>query len=167
MSEETEWLEGVDGDFLVNKAVLRVMPVGSKVLVAERYGTSAWTKTGKITVRLPDNEEKRFFIKCITGKGARALAEGEYHSATAMCAAAPGLVPEPVGWGTYLADSRDCFFYLGEYRDLDLAAAPDPSAFGARVAEFHGNGTSPNGMFGFPVPTTIGIMERTVTWDAS
>ncbi|KAL8672799.1 MAG: hypothetical protein Q9168_002763 [Polycauliona sp. 1 TL-2023] len=28
-------------------------------------------------------------------------------------------------------------------------------------------GRSPNGMFGFPVPTVIGIMERTVKWEKS
>lgn len=84
-----------------------------------------------------------------------------------MTAAAPGLVPEPVGWGTYSASGQEYHFFLGFYHDLDLAAAPDPVTFAARVAEFHSNGTSPTGMFGFPVPTMIGIMERTVTWDKS
>ena len=106
-------------------------------------------------------------LQCITGKGARALAEGEYHSVTAMSAAAPGLVPEAIGWDRYQVDSHEYFFYLGNYHDLDLTTAPDPSLFAARLAEFHSNGTSSNGMFGFPVPTTIGIMERTVTWDTS
>ena len=84
-----------------------------------------------------------------------------------MCAAAPGLVPEPLGWGTYSQDGLECYFFVGNYHDLDLAAAPDPSIFAARVAEFHENGKSPTGMFGFPVPTTIGIMERTVVWQKS
>ncbi|KAK5717438.1 hypothetical protein LTR17_016125 [Elasticomyces elasticus] len=189
MSGEVEWIEEVEGDFLLHKAVLNgmssvpngkeylsrteaglkttVMPMGTKVLTAERYGTSAWARTGKITVLSPENEHKRYFLKCITGKGARALAEGEYHSAAAMTAAAPGLVPEPVGWGTYHAEGLEYFFYLGNYHDLDLAAAPEPGAFAARVAQFHSNGTSPNGMFGFQVPTTIGIMERTVAWESS
>jgi protein-ribulosamine 3-kinase len=105
-------------------------------------------------------------LQLITGKGARALAEGEYYSVMAMSEAAPGLVPDAVGWGQYHVDDLEYFFYLGNYHDLDLDSAPDPKLFAARVAEFHG-GTSPTGMFGFPVPTTIGIMERTVTWDQS
>lgn len=84
-----------------------------------------------------------------------------------MTVAAPGLVPEPVGWGMYTLDGREYYFYVGHYHDLDLSAAPDPIAFAARVAEFHSNGKSPTGMFGFPVPTTIGIMQRTVDWDSS
>ncbi|KAK5716589.1 hypothetical protein LTR15_009480 [Elasticomyces elasticus] len=84
-----------------------------------------------------------------------------------MTAAAPGLVPEAVGWGTYHAEGLEHFFYLGNYHDLDLAAAPEPGTFAARVAQFHSNRTSPNGRFGFAVPTTIGIMERTVAWESS
>ena len=76
-------------------------------------------------------------------------------------------MPEPIGWGSYIADEEKHFFYVGKYHDLDLSAAPDPTAFATRVAEFHSKGKSPNGQFGFPVPTTIGIMERTVTWDSS
>lgn len=105
--------------------------------------------------------------QCIKGQSARALAEGEYYSAKAMTTAAPGLVPEPVGWGTYSADGLEHFFYLGDYHDLDLKTAPDPVALGTRIAEFHSNGESPTGMFGFSCPTTIGIMERRVTWERS
>jgi protein-ribulosamine 3-kinase len=84
-----------------------------------------------------------------------------------MNAAAPGLVPEPVGWGTYSMGGLEYHFFLGNYHDLDLTTAPAPVIFAARVAEIHSNGKSPTGMFGFSVPTTIGIMERTVTWDKS
>ncbi|KAK5731794.1 hypothetical protein LTS12_027220 [Elasticomyces elasticus] len=84
-----------------------------------------------------------------------------------MSAAAPGLVPEPVGWGSYSLNELDYFFYLGNYHDLDLAAVPEASALAAKIAQFHRKGSSPTGMFGFPVKTAIGIMERTVTWNAS
>jgi len=50
---------------------------------------------------------------------------------------------------------------------MDLAAVPDPAEFTAKVAELHQRGKSPTGMFGYPVPTVIGIMERTVTWEKS
>ena len=95
------------------------------------------------------------------------MAEGEYFSASAINAAAPGLAPDPVAWGTYDVGAQEYFFYLSNYHDMDLSAAPDPVTFADRVAEFHGNGKSPTGMFGFPVPTVIGIMERTVIWEKS
>jgi len=50
---------------------------------------------------------------------------------------------------------------------MDLAAAPDPVDFISQVVELHEKGTSPNGMFGFHVPTVCGKMERTVTWEKS
>ena len=50
---------------------------------------------------------------------------------------------------------------------MDLGAAPEPVSFTARIVELHTKGKSPSGMFGFPVPTVIGIMERTVSWEKS
>ena len=107
------------------------------------------------------------FWQSSTGKGARALAEGEYYSASAMNAAAPGIAPEPVGWGSYTIDDKEHYFSVSHYHNMDLTTAPDPSIFAESVATFHRNGTSPNGMFGFPVPTAIGKLERVVTWQKS
>ncbi|KAK5550547.1 hypothetical protein LTR46_011447, partial [Exophiala xenobiotica] len=50
---------------------------------------------------------------------------------------------------------------------MDLSTAPDPVDFAGQIAEMHGQRESPNGMFRFHVPTVIGIMERTVTWEES
>lgn len=105
--------------------------------------------------------------QCAFGKGARALAEGEFHSAVAVNTAVPNLVPEPVGWGEYRVDNIPVYFFLGNFHDMDLSAAPEPVEFTARIADMHRNGKSPTGKFGFTVPTVIGIMERTVTWEAS
>lgn len=102
----------------------------------------------------------------MAGKGARALAEGEFHSASAINAAVPELVPRAVGWGEYQVDGLQMFFYLSDFHDLDVSAPPEPVDFISRIAALH-RGTSPNGMFGFPVPTVIGVMERTVTWEKS
>lgn len=104
--------------------------------------------------------------KGITGKGARPLAEGEYHSVSAINAVMPGVVPEPAGWGQYTVGEHKYYFYFGDYYDMDLSTAPDPVEFSTCIAKMH-KGTSPNGMFGFSVPTVIGKMERTVTWERS
>ncbi|KAK5224070.1 hypothetical protein LTR47_010093 [Exophiala xenobiotica] len=150
------------------------MPKGTRVVSAESCGVSAWTKTAKVSVILQGGSRKRYFLKCASGKGARALAEGEFHSASAINTVVTGLVPQAIGWGEYhhAGDSSPhVFFFLGDFHDMEsslsTAAAPDPVAFAQQIAQMHGKGTSPNGMFGFHVPTVIGIMERTVTWEKS
>lgn len=40
-----------------------VMPKGTKVGSAETSGISAWTKTAKVSVVLPDGSPKRYFLK--------------------------------------------------------------------------------------------------------
>lgn len=106
-------------------------------------------------------------MQCATGKGARALVEGEYHSASAIDAVVPNLVPKAVGWGDYFDGDKTVYFFLGDFHDMDFSKAPEPLPFTSQIAEMHRKGVSPTGMFGFPVPTVIGIMERTVTWEKS
>ncbi|KAI4157969.1 MAG: hypothetical protein LQ342_007863 [Letrouitia transgressa] len=50
---------------------------------------------------------------------------------------------------------------------MDFSSAPEPVHFASRIAELHQKGLSPNGMFGFPVPTVLGKLERTVIWEKS
>jgi fructosamine-3-kinase len=90
------------------------------------------------------------------------LTEGEYHSASAIDAVVPGLVPNAVGWGEYQNGEFKVFFYLGDYH---LKAAPDPASFAAQIAELHSKAKSPTRMFGFPVSTVCGMFERTVKWE--
>lgn len=78
-----------------------------------------------------------------------------------------GLVPIPVGWGEYHNGDSQVYFFIGQFHDMDLSTPPEPKSFIAKVAELHSNGKSPNGQFGFPVPTAFGILERTVTWEHS
>ncbi|KAH6680768.1 Fructosamine kinase-domain-containing protein [Halenospora varia] len=143
------------------------MPEGTKVVSAVSYGVSAWTKTGRISVILKDGTRKRYFAKYATRKGAQPLVEGEYHSGAAIDALVSGLVPKPTGWGMFKAGVSEIHFYLGDFIDLDLATAPEPTQFTSLIAELHQKGASPNGMFGFPVATVCGIMERTVEWETS
>ncbi|KAL8768000.1 MAG: hypothetical protein Q9209_005671 [Squamulea sp. 1 TL-2023] len=143
------------------------MPRGTKIVSAESSGTSAWTRTAKISVILQDGTRKRYFLKCATGQGARPLVEGEYHSASAIDSVVPGLVPKAAGWGEYDNGESKVYFFLEDFHDMDLSAAPEPDHFMCQIADLHRKGTSPNGMFGFPVPTALGKMERTVVWEKS
>ncbi|KAH8802638.1 Fructosamine kinase-domain-containing protein [Xylogone sp. PMI_703] len=143
------------------------MPEGTKVVSAEYFGVSAWAKTAKVSVILPDGAKKNYFLKCATGESALPLVEGEYHSATAINSVVPGFVPNAVGYGEYDNGEAQVHFFLGDFHDMDLSTPPDPVDFAARLAELHSKGTSPNGMFGFPVTTVCGRMARTVTWEKS
>jgi hypothetical protein len=40
-----------------------VMPRGTKVVSAESWGVSTWTKTAKVSVILSDGNLKRYFLK--------------------------------------------------------------------------------------------------------
>jgi len=84
MSDTSDWVEGIEGDFHLHNAVVRgklelstlsaslqdyanngstAMPKGTKVTSARRFGDSAWTKTAKIDVTLADGSLKRYFLK--------------------------------------------------------------------------------------------------------
>lgn len=192
MADQTEWLDGVEGNFPIHKAVLDgmyrcfsrirntsslsftdkrelspVMPKGTKVIASESSGISAWTKTAKVSVILPGGTAARYFLKCATGQGARALAEGEFHSANNINSVVPGFVPKAIGWGQYDNEGATTYFFLGVFHDMDFSTPPEPEEIMSIVSELHSRGTSPNGMFGYPVPVVCGRMERTVTWTKS
>lgn len=62
-NQTSERVQGIEGNFPVPAAVLAVLPEGAKVVAGERAGTSAWTKTAKVTVELADGSTKRYFLK--------------------------------------------------------------------------------------------------------
>lgn len=95
------------------------------------------------------------------------MTEGQIHCASAINALVPGLGPKAVGWGEYHNGESRVYFFLGNFHDMELSAAPDPAHFASQIAELYLKGISPNGMFGFPVPTVCGRMERTVNWEKS
>ena len=75
-----------------------------------------------------------------------------------------GLVPTPIGWGKYEQKDPEIYFLLSSFVDMNTNA-PDPEKLAARLADLHHKGTSPNGMFGFPVITYNGALAHTVSWE--
>ncbi|KAI4164977.1 MAG: hypothetical protein LQ342_001253 [Letrouitia transgressa] len=75
------------------------------------------------------------------------------------------LVPRPVAWGTFVQDS-DIHFFLCEFVEMtdDL---PEVQASMKLLAELHKKGVSPNGKFGFQVPTLQGTIPQYTNWHNS
>ena len=97
-----------------------------------------------------------------TGK---AMVSGEFVSMKTLHDTLPYLTPTPYAWGTYAADPNVHFFLCGFVEmDDDL---PDVNALAAGLAELHTKGLSPNGKYGFPVPTLQGTIPQYTEWTDS
>jgi protein-ribulosamine 3-kinase len=95
------------------------------------------------------------------------MMRGEFTAISTIHAILPGLVPKPLGWGKYKAQYPETYFFIEDFIEMDAGGAPEPQQFTARVAELHKKGTSPNGMFGFPVTTCDGKVPHQTGWEKS
>ena len=75
----------------------------------------------------------------------------ELLSMTLIRKTVPDLAPLPIAWGTYAVDS-DIHFYLSSFHDM-TDDIPEIQPLATKVAELHVKGLSPNGKYGFSVPT--------------
>ncbi|KAL9012618.1 MAG: hypothetical protein Q9173_002635 [Seirophora scorigena] len=92
------------------------------------------------------------------------MCQGELESLKAMYAVVPTFIPEVYKWGHL--KSGPAYFVLAEFRQVGQQP-PDPPRFTMRVAELHYNSKSPNGKFGFHVPTFHGNLPTYTDWEAS
>ena len=99
------------------------------------------------------------------GDVGRAMVSGEFASMTALYKTIPDSTPAPVAWGTFATNSN-IHFFLCHFIDM-IDEVPEVQTFVARVAELHIKGISPNGKYGFPVPTYMGQMPQYTTWTDS
>lgn len=99
------------------------------------------------------------------GDVGRAMVSGEFVSMTTMHKTIPDSTPAPIAWGTY-ATNPNIHFFLCHFIDM-IDEVPEVQAFVARVAELHTKGISPNGKYGFPVPTYMGQMPQYTAWTDS
>ena len=97
-----------------------------------------------------------------TGK---AMVSGEFVSMTTLHETLPYLTPLPVAWGTYAADTDVHFFLCGFVEMTD--DLPDVQSLAASLAELHKKGLSPNGKYGFSVPTLQGTVPQYTEWTDS
>ncbi|KAK3634804.1 hypothetical protein LTR56_015085 [Elasticomyces elasticus] len=156
----------VNGDFLIDDGVLATLPQATKILSAQRYGTSAWTVTARIKARLPDGSETRYFLKCASEESGRVMIEGEFHAMSELYKRAPDLVPKPYAWGKYKADHPETYFFLQQYIEMSNCV-PEPNQLCEKLAKLHRTSVSPNGCFGFHITTCQGSIPQSVGWETS
>ncbi|MCJ1381209.1 hypothetical protein MMC17_004318 [Xylographa soralifera] len=93
------------------------------------------------------------------------MLEGEFISITTIEAVVPGLTPETVGSGNFLKNP-EIYFMVVEFLELSQDV-PDSDKFTDLVIKMHLQGISPNGMFGFSIPTCDGPLAHPVKWEIS
>lgn len=93
------------------------------------------------------------------------MVSGEYESMKALYSALPALTPEPIAWGTFAQDDN-IHFFLCEFVDMtdDL---PEVDTSMKMLAELHAKSTSPNGQYGFHVPTLQATVPQFTEWTGS
>ncbi|EFQ88872.1 hypothetical protein PTT_15060 [Pyrenophora teres f. teres 0-1] len=116
-----------------------------------------------------EREENPIYIdrvdpKVLTGKR---MMEGTYESELVYHSYCPSHVPRPIAWGEY-EDEPDTWFYLCEFHDM-VEEVPHPRTFVSIVAGVHkaSMGKSPNGRYGFGVPTHLANVPNNNTWQDS
>jgi len=153
------------GDFLLDHNVIVHFLNGTKVLSADRYGSSAWTITARINVELPNGTPKRYFLKCATEDAGRAMMEGEFWAMTELYKTMPSLVPKPLARGRFQTETLETYFFLCDFIDISNQL-PDPDRLCARLAELHRTSVSPTGKFGSRVRTCNGRTPQATEWDS-
>jgi protein-ribulosamine 3-kinase len=152
------------GDFPIDQSVAAALPEGSEVMSAHSYGTSAWTATARIKVRLSDGSETKFFLKCATGDAGEVLLKGEYNSMSELYKWMPDFVPKPHAWGKCSIGEPTTYFFLQQFIDMS-DRVPEPDQLCRQLAKLHRTSISPTGKFGFHVTTCQGFQPQMVAWE--
>lgn len=112
-----------------------------------------------------DRSEMSFFLKVTQHDTGKAMVSGEFVSMSLLHEASPAITPKPIGWGTYAADP-DVHYFLCEFLVM-TNQVPDEQKLGKALADLHLNSTSPNGMYGFAIPTYQATIPQRVEWQGS
>ncbi|KAJ4394734.1 hypothetical protein N0V93_003953 [Gnomoniopsis smithogilvyi] len=98
----------------------------------------------------------------VEGDNGRNMTEGEYASMRAMYQVLPNFVPEPVGRASYACNLNIHFLILKLVKMSN--DSPETQTFVKLLAQIHHQGVSPNGKYGFHVPTYKGTIPQYTKW---
>lgn len=153
------------GDFALDDNVLTKFPKGTKIISANKFGTSAWTVTARLQVELPDGSQSPLFLKCATGITGRLLVEGEFNAMSELYMTMPNFVPKPHSWGKYRDEDLETYFFLSQFIDMS-DRLPEPEQLCSKLAQLHRISISPTGKFGFHVTTCQGRIPQAMSWES-
>ncbi|KAG8525534.1 uncharacterized protein KY384_009178 [Bacidia gigantensis] len=166
LNEPKQSTVSISGDFPLDENVLEEFPSDTKVLSANRFGTSAWTITGRITVEHSDGANARYFLKCAAEDRGRIMMEGEYNAMSELYKTMPNFVPKPVAQGKCRLGNPDTYYFLSEFIDMN-DRIPEPNQLCSKLAQLHRDSISPTGKFGMQVTTCNGRTPQAVNWESS
>lgn len=90
------------------------------------------------------------------------MTQGEYRSMLEIYSVTPRFAPKPLTWGTFKSNPN-LHFFLCDFITMDNQL-PEISKFAESLAELHRESKSPDGKFGFYVPTYNGNLFQDVRW---
>ncbi|KAL8832975.1 MAG: hypothetical protein Q9170_004611 [Blastenia crenularia] len=113
----------------------------------------------------PNDIPKKWIETVAQNDVGEAMLSGEFQSMKALHDVLPEFTPEPIAWGTFLQD-ENVHFFLCEFVKMtdDL---PDIGGSMGMLAGLHCKSSSPNGLYGFHVPTLQGKFPQYTEWTAS
>ena len=131
------------------------MPANSVIESIEPHGLSSWSRSACIETSV-DGERIAYFLKATPSISGKIMFEGECEGIRAIYDAVPGFCPRAVGTGMYESEPG-VYFLLQRFVDM-IEEPPDPETLPEKLAEMHKNGEASDGMYGFHVPTTAGLL---------
>jgi len=129
-------------------------------------GGCSSASTAKITAKLSDGSEKKFFMKTGSGEDAEVMFQGEYASLQAIHDIIPSLCPQAFAWGRF-SSSPSTSFLVTDFLDLSsrvslsTKASNNIQSLAQKLATLHTTPAPiPEGyskpQFGFPATTCCG-----------
>ncbi|EEQ87438.2 fructosamine-3-kinase [Blastomyces dermatitidis ER-3] len=158
----------------LDQAVIDLLSLDTaNTTVSRAGGGCSSASAAKITTKLADGTEKRFFMKTATGEEGKVMVQGsEDASLKAIHAVVPTLCPQSFGWGAFSSPSSPpTYFLVVEFLEPSSPrnGSPDTShhqqeprkSLAEKLAQLHTTPAPvPDGysapQFGFPVPTCCG-----------
>ncbi|KIX01085.1 uncharacterized protein Z518_10151 [Rhinocladiella mackenziei CBS 650.93] len=151
----------------IDENVQKFFPFIPNSIQLHTHGTSKSAGTFKLTIHQSSSGKTAdFFLKTVPDNIGQAMIRGEFSGLNALYDIKPGIVPRPIGWGTY-SSNPEIHFLLNEFVEMDdINTIEGRSEFCALLAELHkiSAGRSPTGKYGFDVTTYAGIMHRDNSW---
>ncbi|BFZ64870.1 hypothetical protein YB2330_006023 [Saitoella coloradoensis] len=143
----------------VPESLASALPSHLTPLTLSSHGGSSFSQVLQLTCSdtSANDTETRFFIKVDRNQS---LVRGEHASLNAIWDAVPNFCPQPIAFGAW-EQAKTHWFLVTSF--IDTKGSPGSAEFARKLAKLHSK-TSPDGKFGFEVPTHCGETKQSNTW---